>query len=260
MDINEFKDNLKLYCVYHNEDLKYNFDISSKGGRCMYYEPIVEKPWFIPYYTKEGHPNSFDNIQDIVNEFTAMVYVYKNNLYSKYIGFCHYDRQHLKKYIEDESIDLTKKVWCNEGGGAFNYEYCAFDNFVNLICNGFLLKDFIDYIKKYYTEDSRIYKTFIDNRDNYHYCIWTECYICEWKYFYEIVGCVYNFICYVTNKYNLGYISSKYKDYIKDNFNFDYDEKPDWINGWTVHRMFAFIIEMILAYYLGKLKIDLENQ
>ena len=256
MDINEFKDNLKLYCVYHNEDYKYNFDISWKGEKFWYYEPIVEKPWFIPYYTKEGHPNSFDNIQDIVNEFTAMVYVYKNNLYSKYIGFCHYDRQHLKKYIEDESIDLTKKVWHIDG--AFNNEYCPFGYFSYLRYNSFLLEDFIDYIKKYYAEDSRIYKTFIDNRDNYF--VWFECYICEWKYFYEIVGCAYNFICYVTNKYNLGYISSKYKDYIKDNFNLDYEGKPCWICDGSVHRMFAYIIEAIIGYYLARLKIDLENQ
>ena len=257
MGINEFKDNLKLYCVYHNEDLKYNFDISSKGGEWMrYYEPIVEKPWFIPYYTKEGHPNSFDSIQDVVNEFTAQVYVYKNNLYSKYIGFCHYDKQQLKKYIEDESIDLTKKVWCNDC--SFINEYCPFGYFVNLRYNGFLLDDFIDYIKKYYTEDSRIYKTFIDNRDTYF--IYHECYICEWKYFYEIVGCVYNFICYITNKYNLGYISSKYKDYIKDNFNLDYEGKAYWIGECNINRMFAYIIEIIIAYYLARLKIDLENQ
>ena len=226
----------------------------------MYYEPIVEKPWFIPYYTKEGHPNSFDSIQDIVNEFTAQVYVYKNNLYSKYIGFCHYDRQLLKKYIEDESIDLTKRVWCNDGGD-FNNEYCPFNYFSYLKYNAFLLDDFIDYIKKYYTEDSRIYKTFIDNRDNYF--IWSECYICEWKYFYEIVGCVYNFICYVTNKYNLGYTSSKYKDFIKDNFNTDYTgkDRPSWLlDNNNYYRMFAYMIELIIAYYLARLKIDLENQ
>ena len=104
---------LKLYCTYHDRRAETQM-INKKPWITDYYRPLVKSDWFIPYYTKEGHENSLDDLQEYFCEFTCLYYIYKNNIKSDYVGLCHYGRQKLRKCVfehYDKMPDyISKKI------------------------------------------------------------------------------------------------------------------------------------------------------
>ena len=256
------KDNLKLYCVYHDKKLETQY-IHTKHWFKSYYKPLVESNWFKLYYTKEGHINSIDNLQQYFCEFTALYYIYKNNLYSPYIGVCHYGRQKLRYLIEQNIIndtDIIGEYSCND-----NMKHCC-----EVIYNGFLIKDLLEYIKSHYDKQSRIYNYFIDNYETDVMWLSNICFITKWEYFYEIVGLLVNFFDYINKIKQLDWSFDKYTQFITDEwinkFDFTRCYEPN-SNIWyfvspesNKFRIIAYFIEVIIGFYFGHLNVELSKK
>jgi len=155
-----------------------------------------------------------------LSEFVAMWYVWKNNIYSQYVGFCHYKRR-----IEIQDILF------NNLNGKIQYFYKHIIN--------------PEYIRDHFSEDSEYPFIIRKNNDTYpdiiskdmakylniqeiiptdkikDYCTVKdresfilynrEIYVCEWETFCELMNFVGGFIEYIADKYNL----SSYNDWAK---------------------------------------------
>lgn len=250
-------DNLKLYCIYHKKELETHY-IHNKPWFNPYYKPLIETEWFKPYFTLDNHINSLDKLQDIFCEFTAIYYIYKNQLISPYIGICHYDRQLLRHQIENNLLTGDNLFY-----GELTNEYTVKDCFEQRFVS-FLIDDIFEYIKTHYSEDSRIYKYYITNYDVS--VKWLPCmnFICKWEVFNELAEFLCNFIDWHNTKHNLLWESTRYKQYIDDNFTNikDWLHLPNcewWLRG-QHYRVYAFVIEMLVGFYFGNLDKELNGK
>lgn len=255
------KDNLKLYCVYHDEKLKTQY-IHTKPWFKSYYKPLVESEWFKLYYTNEGHENSIDNVQKYFCEFTALYYIYKNNLYSPYIGLCHYDRQKLRALIENTRLDDVNIIGEYEHYGTMKF-------FCEERYNNFLIRDLLQYIKNNYDKHTRIYRYFIDNYETDVNWLSNMCFITKWEYFDEIVGLLVNFFDYINENKQLNWSLDSYTKFITDEwitkFDFTHCYDPTANDCYFVkpesnkYRIIAYFIEIIVGFYFGHLKVELNS-
>jgi hypothetical protein len=243
--------NVIVYSCYHNL------------GHIDEYK-LYENDWFKPYYTKSDLPGSINHLQEFFCEFVGMFYVLNNVDLSQYdyIGFEHYRRKGASDYVL-----LSEKIhnkWSNKKlkvrgdtpwSGKFDW-FCTsrFENFV--------YDDLKTFISNNYSKQSRIYKIFITNAQTNIKWISNCVYITKVEYFKEIVECIYNFVLYINDKYNLQFDYDKYKKFIEDNWintklNFKNTDDSDF---WLKHpeqnkyRIFAYIFEIMIGIYLGYIK------
>lgn len=242
------QDELKIYCVYHDPLLE-----PSSLQNCG-----VEN-----YYTKEGHPNSLDDIQAFVNEFTAQAYVFNNpELKKPYIGFCHYRRKQiiqrclLTDFGSEHSLELI---------GFYKFRTNIKDYWFYCFLN-FLWNDFQDYIKTSYSIDSRPYRYFINNQRKDLNWLAQECFVCQWEYFDEVYRIVLGFLEYLENRYKFNRTEEGYRNFLdvywcQNPFNIYREdlnnEFPQWVfNKNSKYRVLAFMIEVIEGFYFGNLRIE----
>lgn len=242
--------NLSIYCVYHDENMVKDNNLTN-----------LNSDYYRLYYTKKGHKNSLDSIQQYICEFTAQYCVLKNNVKNDYVGFCQYHR-HLDCDLE-KIIDKDIPVFGLRLTEAFNKKFDILPNwdlfeerFV-----GFLTEDFKEFIKSKYTETDLPYQIFITESNKPVNHIINEIYIAKWEVFEEVVGFISDFLDYFDQKYNLNKDPQKYHDIILNQF-IDtktqvgfVDDTPWWIekNGTNLWRVIANFIEMVEGYYLAKI-------
>lgn len=240
---------LKMYCVYHDETALKENQLQA-----------LNSDYYRLYYTKKGHKNSLDNIQQYICEFTAQYCILKNQIKSDYVGFCQYHRQlncNFEKIIEKDipvfGIRLSEAFNTNE----LNC-WALFKNkrFIN-----FLVNDFDEYIKANYKETDIPYKIFIAEPEKPIDHIVNEIYIAKWEVFEEVVGFIAGFLDYFDKKHNLNKDPEKYHkiiltDFIDDKLQVGFmDDTTWWLekNGTNFWRVIANFIELIEGFYLGKI-------
>lgn len=237
---------VKIYCVYHDKKLVKKHKLNT-----------LDKTLYSLYYTKDNHPNSFDNIQQYICEFTAQYYVLKNNIKSDYVGFCHYRRV--------LNLDIDNFIQTNGISAGFTTNEESWYNFQKYRFVNFLAEDFEYYIKNNYEKTSRIYKTFItDSKIKVPYYV-NEIYLCKWEYFEEIVGFISGFIEYIMNINSLDYKNHAWHYFILDNFidnKLTYGIKNNetwWFenNCKNFWRVVANFIELVEGIYFGHLTKEL---
>lgn len=236
-----------IYCVYHDKELAKQYNIES-----------LDKSLYSLYYTKEGHPNSFDNIQQYICEFTAQYFVLKNNIKTDYVGFCQYRRVlniNIESFMQDNGIAC-----------GFNWGECSWASFAENRFEQFLCKDFEDYIKRHYKKKDRVYNTFITNKSVNVPFYLNEIYLCKWEYFEEIVGLLGNFFEYIDKKYELNGDPNEWHYFILDNFidvkltnGFRDNETTWWLEnkGRNFWRVIGNFVELAEGIYFGHLTREL---
>ena len=262
------KNNLKLYCVYHDKELETHYN-HTKYWFKPYYKPLVENEWFKLYYTKEGHENSLDAVQDYFCEFTAMYWIYKNNLYSPYIGLCHYGRQRLRAVMEQQDFKDIEILGKFEDWGSLKSGTKESGPIMERY-NNYLLEEFFDFIKTNYDKDSRIYRYFITNYDKPVKILPNINFITKWEYFYEITKCLSDFFDYDDKINNLNWEHDNYTKYITDKWINKKDFAPCYLphsQEWYLvspdsnrYRIYSYIIEVFVGYYFGNLKAELNGE
>lgn len=237
---------ISMYCVYHDERLLEECKLNTLDNRL-----------FSLYYTKYGHDNSLDHIQEYICEFTAQYFVLRNQIKSDYVGFCQYHRV--------LSVDFNEFFDKNSNACGFTWGDDSWDNFQKYRFNGFLTDDIDEFIRKRYKKNDRIYKYFITNKKKPVPFYINEIYICRWEYFEEIVGCISDFIDYIDKKYELNGDPQEWHYFVLDNF---IDRKltdgiPENETWWfekncrNFWRVVANWIELFEGVYFGHLTQEL---
>lgn len=183
------KNDLIIYCLYHNKDLINKFNLNN-----------------IPDYIKLFYTNDLempgDNINYLNNslcELVAYYYIWKNNIYSPYVGFCHY-----RRWYRNLGLDNLEKY------GVHYFGYC--DVTINDIFDieqstGKLLDNQLFYkVKEYLYNSNKIDKKILDKYFNIKnneimHVPWCLMYILKWDYFCDICDLYFNFLEYVIGDY-----------------------------------------------------------
>lgn len=232
----KIEDVVRLYCVYHEESQKKDYEIK-------------DTEWFKGYYTKEGHLGGIDDLQEFFCEFTAQWWIYKCNLKSPLIGFCHYRRQFIRQDLIEGKVDMSHRIW-----GSWPYRG-TLGNLMRKRFNGFLLEDLQRYVKENYDPTSRIYQTYVKELEVDKSWLVCECYLTYWKEFTELMKFLVGFFEEINQKYNLQWKPERYREFIEE----QYINKRDWTQAplglewlWTgKYRIIAHITEVLIGYYFG---------
>lgn len=208
-----------------------------------------ERTTIIDYYTKGQYEGvCINSIQYYINEVVTLLYPYLNNIKSKYIGFEHYRRAFITEDIDFNRLDNIVAFsyigpWPTLEG--IRIGWCITDIMYN---------DILEFLDAYYPDVFEFQK---------HIPFFIRCniFLTNYDYYMEIAKFYFDYIQYISNKYNLGYDAQKwrqhiydvyikqnvgvYLDYAKETFNEDIDK-----NNVQFFRIYGFILEFIGAMYV----------
>jgi len=181
----------KIYCVYHDPKLIDEYNLKETDN-------------FKLYFTKNEDEEKYNlnYVQLYLNEWVAQYYVWKNNLKSDIVGFCHY-RRPLDKYL---SID-DKLLNHIENSNYYSFEIGHYDK--NNVMQSFYyggLGLHIELLKEYINDK---YDKFYLKR--YNKLIYSKCYI---QTFRELYLCKWDVFCNLTSFFN-GYIKFLFNKILK---------------------------------------------
>lgn len=171
-------DDLTLYCSYHNEQLIHDYNLD-------YIAP------YIKLFNTSNLTLKEDNINYLnphLNEIVTIYYVWKNNLYSKYVGFCHYRRFYFN--LTENVLDKCDFVY---------YMYIKLYLTKSEYYNNphYKINDLYTYLKnlKIWDEDY-LHKLFFDD-DSFFICPWKISFILSWEKFVKFCEIYFGFMEYI---------------------------------------------------------------
>lgn len=181
--------NYKIYCTYHNKKLVDEYNLKETNN-------------FKLFYTKdnlEGY--SLNHLQLYLNEFVTQYYIWKNNIKSDYVGFCHYRRiininEHILEDLQKNNIYLAQ-YW--------SLSYTSIKE--EWLLDG--LNIHVDLVKEYLKTNEK-YVKYLENFDyimNNQNCInFGELYICKWEIFDKLMNFIEGYIQFLFYKlFNIEY-------------------------------------------------------
>lgn len=175
----EYLDNLTIWCSYHNNNLIDEFNLD-----------------YIPSYIKLFNTNDLNITDDNINylnphlcEICTYYYVWKNQIKSNYVGFCHYRRffSNLgKENIENFGVHYYCTFQCN-----LKHYICGYDR------KTFKLDELFEYLRNLKLFDEfKLYKYFYDPTFLVN-IPWKISYIFEWNIFNKICEIYFGFLKYI---------------------------------------------------------------
>lgn len=207
----EYIDNLTIWCTYHKDNLIDEYNLN-----------------YIPSYIKLFNTNNLNingehinHLGPHLNEICTYYYVWKNQIYSKYVGFCHYRRFY---------SDLGKEHI--ENFGIHYYDICAY-NLKHDICGYarkiFKFNELFDYLKGLNIFDEFKLYTYIYDPKFIVNIPWKISYIFEWNTFNKICNIYFGFLEYIFGDYT----------------NIDIYKDVDRMYGWMSEVVLGVIIALI---------------
>jgi len=190
----------KIWCTYHDKKLIEEYNLRELNN-------------FKLFYTKENFENnviSLNYVQEFLNEWVTQYYVWKNNIKSDLVGFCHY-RRNIYQYINDDLLNhvynysqyktfITAPVNivikgnylydCNDYSILMDYKFFGLELHYDLILN-YIKENYSSYI---YERTIKVFNS-VYSRQNYG-----EIYICKWNIFCELMKFIDEYIKYLFNK------------------------------------------------------------
>ena len=234
--------------------------------------------------TEDIEGENINHLNKFLNEFVCQWYVYKNDIKSDYVSFCHYRRQH----------SITKIVFPELKKGRIQYFYRLLipksdpimsSEFPFLARNRFMPQFMFDDIEEYLN-----LQKFIPIEDIKKYCTPTnerqvpfynrEAYACKWEIFCEMMEFIcgyYDFICKkynlntrrdwiehisqgiiayhksfgkkAVNNYAIGSMEMVYQN--RENYLHIFDEDEGLNSPCNNWRVYAYVIEDLISVYIG---------
>ena len=190
---------LKVYCIYHTDSQIFEYNLDN-----------------IPEYIELFNVNNLDMNGDNINylnpylcELCVYYYIWKNQIYSKYVGFCHYRRFYKK--INFENLEKY-------GVHYYGFLSCSINHFIKN--KTFYSKEINDnlynYLKSINIFNENILNDYLygDKKLNIP---WKLSYIFEWNLFNKFCEIVFGFLEYMLpnykdiNNYNSRFFAWKFE-------------------------------------------------
>ena len=172
---------IKIWCSYHNNKLIKEYNLQNTN---------IIKLFNTSKVNIKGE--NINYLNEYLGEFCTLYYVWKNNIKSDIIGFCHYRRMFNKIYydfINENNVQI------------FQDSFCEFSK-NNIIGNGlneYLLlncKDFYDKLN------------WINNEKGFN-CSLKTMFISKWDIFEDICKFIFGYLDFIFDKYNLNWKKNK---------------------------------------------------
>ena len=175
----------KIYCVYHDTKLIDEYNLKETDN-------------FKLYFTKKENEEKYNlnYVQLYLNEWIAQYYVWKNNIKSDIVGFCHYSRP-LYNYINinDQLMEHIE----HSQYYTFEFEFFPKSNFVKKFYTsglGYHVELYKKYIKERYGEF--YYDRYIKLLYSpWYYQTYRELYLCKWDVFNNLSSFIDGYIKYL---------------------------------------------------------------
>lgn len=174
--------NYVMWCTYHDKKLLKEYNLK-------------ESEHFKLYYTKDINNDvkySLNYAQLYINEYSTQYYVWKNNIKSDLVGFCHYRRIY-NSIIND---DLINYIYNNSSYYTFlNYSLKHINLIEDWKYSG--LEIHLDLLTKYVSEYyPKFYSDRLEKIFNSVFYIqnYGELYLCKWKIFDELMKFIEGYI------------------------------------------------------------------
>ncbi len=198
---------IKIWCTYHDLQQIIDYQLQDSDILKLYYANDLS--------LKE---NNINNLNMYLGELVTYYYVWKNQIKSDYIGFCHY-RRHFS-FIKYDYID-------NNHIQTFMNGYMNLKDFSKVPYSDKLSPIFIDYMKDKYDIN-------IDINKNYKGSFKLS-FLMTWDVFNNVSDFIFGYFDYISNKLNINWKTS--------------DGLNQLINGWE--RSIAVFCEFIIGIYIN---------
>ena len=170
---------LTIWCSYHNPNLIWEYNLD-----------------YLPSYIKLFNTNdltlkekNINYLNPHLNEIVTLYYVWKNNLYSKYVGFCHY-----RRFFKKIDYDKLEDTGCYYYAGLRNVNI---KNFEGDYWKMDIMREYLLKTNKF--NKIQIYK-FFDNNEPIN-CGWKSSFILTWDKFVKLCETYFGFLNNIINDY-----------------------------------------------------------
>lgn len=173
-------DDITIYCMYHNDNILKEFNIKEL--------PSYYKLFNVNYLNIPG--DSINYLNRYLCELCGYYYIWKNNIYSPYVGFCHYRRlylslglDNLEKYGVHYYMPMNKNI---EDLSIINYNN-NFTKLYNYLCS----------LNKF--NNDQLYNIIYNNEPING--PWKLSSIFKWEHFIDICNIMFGFLEYIEPEY-----------------------------------------------------------
>ena len=219
--------NYIIWCTYHNINIPKEYNLYESEHFKLFYNDDLN--------TKEDNINY---LHDYLCELSTYYYVWKNNLKSDIVGFCHYSKQF--KYIDYERLE---KFGYDSIGVAC---YKSNDMVINVLKQNtkFLYLNAISYFKYKYNINLFQYS----QEHEYMLSTYHNVYLFKWDVFCDVCDFIFGFLNYIFPN-ELWKIKSNLDFIVKlNNLNENeiFSQTPAWFT-----RHISIFYEWLIGLYLG---------
>ena len=218
--------NYKIWCTYHRPEIAQEYNLHESEHFKLFYNDDFNIP-----------EDNINYLHDYLADLGTYYYVWKNNLKSDIVGFCHYSKQF--KYVDYERLEK------------FGYHSIASSFYdANEIIN-----DIFDAHRKYLYHAALMYLKYKYNLDLFQYTIqhpvilssYHNAYMFKWDIFCDVCDLIFGFLDYIFP--NNSWRDKENLDFAVKMHNLNRNEVFD-SHAWFPRHISIFY-EWLIGLYLG---------
>ena len=220
---------IKIWCTYHMPEQITEYNIKETD--------------IIKLFYSDNESLKEENINDLnryLSEIVTYYYVWKNQKYSKYVGFCHY-RRHFNCIDFDFINDNNVQAYYSWKDNFLGYKTLFGFGIPNYCKQDVVFNHFIDYIKTNCGIDT---DKLIRENNLINVCS-NISYIFTWNVFNDVCEFLFGFLDYLGNILNVNWKTiegiSKINDYLYKN---------EITNDFKIDRQVSITLEYIISAYI----------
>lgn len=211
-------------------------------------EQITFYKWFNIHSNPEGKHINY--VSRFFNEYCVLYYVWKNNIYSDIVSFCHYKRHininHIKNnflinsdYIQYYDSSILVELDSIEYETLYN-KYDKYYFMMSLLGNTYFPKFILDDMYEYLSQQTIVDQITLQKTTDYHPgCFYFPCktiFSCNWNEFDRMMKFMDGFFTYFFNKHNLEYNDRQIYNFLNENViehyrNIDFNDITDKLSA-----------------------------
>ena len=216
-----------IWCTYHDNSQIAEYDLKDDESKHFKIFNGAEK--------HDGYDIYYAN--KYINEFCTQYYVWKNNIKSDIVGFCHYRRQH---FMTNEILNEinNNKYYAFE---KYKHDF-TFNQKYNYDGLGYHIDKLREYIKNKYPNKVDKFDYIFNSTSEVWFC-YREIYFCKWEVFDMIMDFVDGYIKFLFNDNRELYEYSEK----------EYDELTYFLNNvnWSIREDYAKEHNMSFDVFFG---------